>query len=65
MKDCVQWNPVYYWKDLPQAGFGPGIARSVGQYLTEYNSKCYKVGHNVTAHIHYLIRLMFAGCQTG
>ena len=32
MKRCVQWNPVYDWKDLRlRQGSYPPTARSVGQ----------------------------------
>ena len=37
MKSCVQWSPVYDWKDFfrfPLSGIELGNVRSVGQRLT-------------------------------
>ena len=33
MKGCVQWNPVYGVKILPQVGLDLGATRSVGQHM--------------------------------
>ena len=36
MEGCVQWNLVYGWSFLPQAGLEPRTAGSVGQHLTHW-----------------------------
>ena len=39
LKINVQWNPVYGWEVLLQAGLEPGNARSVGQRLTHWDTR--------------------------
>ena len=36
MKGCLQWNPIYDLKYLPQVGLKPRTARSAGQSFTHW-----------------------------
>ena len=53
MKGCVQWNPVYGWKNLilPTAGLGPGTAKSAGKHLNYYVIRAPTLIRKITAEI--------------